>query len=85
MNILLFSSLKDCLSLIEPFLPLLYHSTYVKKLPVKKFFQHKKTEAGMGSPPGSPYAVSVELMITTIFSAMCISYTSKSPKFAVRK
>ena len=39
----------------------------------------------MGSPPGSPYAVSVELMITTIFSAMCISYTSKSPKFAVRK
>ena len=31
-------------------------------------FEHKKPEAGMGSPPGSPYAVSVELMITTIFS-----------------
>jgi hypothetical protein len=39
----------------------------------------------MGSPPGSPYTVSVELMTTMLFSAMCISYTSKSPKFAVRK
>lgn len=39
----------------------------------------------MVSPAGSPYTVSVELMIPTIFSAMCISHTSKSPKFAVRK
>lgn len=27
----------------------------------------------MGSPPGSPYAVSVELMITMMFSAMSTS------------
>ena len=33
-------------------------------------FKHKKPEAGMGSPPGSPYTVSVELRITTMFSAM---------------
>ena len=39
----------------------------------------------MGSPLGSPYTVSVELMTTTIFSVKCISYTSKSLKFAVRK
>ena len=32
-------------------------------------FEHNKPEAGKGSPPGSPYTVSVELMTTTKFSA----------------
>ena len=32
----------------------------------------------MGSPPGSPYAVSVELRITTIFSAWSMTTFSKS-------
>lgn len=36
-------------------------------------FEYKKTEAGTGSPPGSPYTVSVELRITTIFSAWSTS------------
>ncbi len=33
----------------------------------------------MGSPPGSPYAVSVELMITTIFSAWSTSLQGRGP------
>ena len=38
----------------------------------------------MGSPPGSPYAVSVELMITTMFSAWSsslqgVAHTGRPP------
>ena len=39
-------------------------------------FEHKKPEAGSGSPPGSPYAVSVELMTTMLFSAWSTSMQS---------
>ena len=34
----------------------------------------------MGSPPGSPYAVSVELMTTTLFSACSTTTSSKLVK-----